>query len=340
MLAPIIPAIMAIIRIVASAQTAYEIYKISSDVEDGFSKYKVGLDEAKKEIEKQIGELTKEITGNISELEEVKFLVAQTKADPQGQNTKIAKGRGAGNEAIRGAIEQKIPFRKVISMVCDQADKIPVFGFKKEKGLKIDPSKLASIKRQAFEKLFLLTADEISDIEFEDLVVVRLKQLAANLIFEFIDEVLDWRSPLKCEVCFGPKPDYADHPLYKESVTRLRRDGKVNPFYPMPYLRGSISADLVMTDYRKRRCDKSNIFAIVEIKFPGDRINESQFTKYRILLDKSAKIKTAHSPLRLNKKDVNSGGRLSLFRYPEDIAATKNEHDKKTPTTNKQNKKI
>jgi hypothetical protein len=263
--------------------------------------------------------------------------LAAANADPQGQNTKQAKGRAAGSPVINAAIQQKIPFRQVISMVCTQADKIPVLQLRKKKGIELKD--LPKAKRVAFEKLLALSAEELVGVDLENFIVVRLKQLASNLMFEFIDEVLAWSSPLKCEVCFGPAPAYADHPLSGISPTRLRRDGDINPFYPMPYRRGSISADLVITEYRKKRCDKSNIFAIVEIKFQGDTIDEEQFKKYRALLKAAALVKNANSPIQFDKKNVNSGGRLALFRFPEDVAVKDDSKDEKNQPGAKEPKK-
>lgn len=153
------------------------------------------------------------------------------------------------------------------------------------------------------------------------MILVRLKQLAASLMFEFVDHCLDWASPLKAEVTFGPAKQYTDHPV--ERGTKLQRVGKVSPFYPFPKpnnRRGSISADLVINEYRKQRTDKNNIFAIVEVKFEGDKIDKAQFDQYDALLKRAATAKTDNSPIRLNNEVVSSGGRLSLFRYPEDKA--------------------
>ncbi|MCY1240138.1 hypothetical protein D9M72_529710 [compost metagenome] len=172
-----------------------------------------------------------------------------------------------------------------------------------------------------------MSVEGLTDLELEAFLVIRLKQLAANLLFEFVDECLGWASPLKCEVNFGPAPGFEDHPV--QGATRLQRVGKVNPFYPTPfqYRRGSISADLMISEYRHQRPDKANIFAIVEIKFPGDRIEKKQFDSYSRMLERAAKVKTSRAPITFQGKSVSSGGRLSLFRYPEDIAV----HGKKEP---------
>jgi hypothetical protein len=313
-------AVWAIIEIASIAIAAYETAEAIWDFYEGAEKYKGGVEEAKKALRETIEALEKEIESKIDEKEEVAWLLAAAGADPQGPMTRKAQGRGAGDVVINAAIEQKIPFRQVIGLVCDKAANLPVLDLRKKKGLKIQD--LPKVKRELLEQLLMKTAEELAGVDLEQFILVRMKQLAANLMFEFIDNCLEWRSPMKCEVSFGPKPDFADHPLAPGSATRLLRKGKVNPFYPAPHRgEGSIAADLVITERRKKRCDKGNLFAIVEIKFPGDRLIPEQFDNYRRLLDHGATIKTANAPHRFENRPVSSGGRLSLFRYPEDMPA-------------------
>jgi hypothetical protein len=214
---------------------------------------------------------------------------------------------------------------------------MPIWQVRKKKGVTIDDIKGA--KRKALEELLRQGVEGLSGEEFDKLIAVRLKQLTASLMFEFIDYCLDWASPLKAEVTFGPAPQFTDHPV--EGATQLKRVGKVSPFYPFPppnNRRGSIAADLVINEYRKERTDKNNIFAIVEIKFEGDRIEEKQFNQYDDLLGEAAKEKTKRSPLRYNNQPVSSGGRLSLFRYPEDKPTAETEEEKKRKTSKKSKK--
>jgi len=169
----------------------------------------------------------------------------------------------------------------------------------------------------------LVGVEEIGQIEnIDDFILVRMKQLVASFIFEFIDELLEWRSPLKTEACFGPAPSFVAPPL--EGATRLKRRGpQINPFYPLPHRqRGSIAADLAIPDYRRRPLAKDNLFAIVEIKFQNDRIDERQFKQYDELNKTAATVKTAAvgKSRTLGKKGVTIGCRVSLFRYPEDKA--------------------
>lgn len=175
---------------------------------------------------------------------------------------------------------------------------------------------LPKAKRKIIEELLALSVEELTDVELEEFMVIRLKQLAVNLLFEFVDECLNWASPLKCEVNFGPPPGFEDHPV--EGTSRLKRLGKINPFYPSPfqYRRGSIAADLMISEYRHQRPDKGNIFAIVEIKFPGDRIEPKQFVSYQEMLKRAALVKTARAPITFQGKPVSSGGAAVSVSIP------------------------
>lgn len=324
-----IPLVLAIARIAIIALSVHEALDVLSELYEGLDKYNKGVDEAKKQLEKLIRGLKDEIDKKIEEKEEMAILLAAEGADPQSEVTKRGKGRGASNQVIIAAIQQKIPFRKVISEVCEKADSMPVLQLRKKKGVQLKDMPRA--KRKALEELLRLSVEEIADVDLDNFILVRLKQLTASLMFEFIDYCIDWASPMKCEVSFGPPTGFADHPI--QSGTRLKRVGKVSPFYPFPSpnnRKDSISADLIITEYRKKPCGKNNIFAIVEIKFPGDKIDSEQFEKYDDLLKEAARIKNKKSPVRFDNRTVSLGGRLSLFRYPEDKAADMAE-DKQQP---------
>ena len=58
----------------------------------------------------------------------------------------------------------------------------------------------------------------------------------------------------------------------------------------------------------------SNIFALVEIKFQGDRIEEAQFGNYERLRVQCAKAK------KVSTVTASEGFKLSMFRYPEDVS--------------------
>lgn len=271
-----------VLELVALAITVHELGELAEDLYEGVRKYGKDIGEAKQEVRKVILSIQEEIAQKIEDKEEVAILLALEAADPQGQHTRKATGRGATDATINAAIEQKIPFRDAIGQVCAAADRMPVLSVRRKKGVSIKD--LPRAKRKAIEELLAMSLEQLTDVELDAFIVVRLKQLAANLLFEFVDECLAWASPLKCEVNFGPPPGFDDAPV--EGITRLKRVGKVNPFYPTPFQKrkGSMSADLMVSEYRHQRPDKGNIFAIVEIKFAGDRIEVAQFLAYDRLL--------------------------------------------------------
>ncbi len=317
--APIVAGVLVIARLVTLALSIYETLDVLTDLYEGLDKYNKGVDEAKKQLEKLIKDLKGEIDSLVDQKQQVAVLKSAAAVDPQNPATQRASGRGAEDAVIKAAVQQKIPFRRIISDVCEKADSMPVIQLRKKKGVSVKD--LPNAKRKALEEILRVGLENVADVDLDGLILVRLKQLAASLMFEFVDHCLDWASPLKAEVTFGPPKQYTDHPV--ERGTKLQRAGKVSPFYPFPKpnnRRGSISADLVINEYRKQRTDKNNIFAIVEIKFEGDKIDGKQFKQYDDLLVEAAKTKTKASPVRLNNEVVSSGGRLSLFRYPEDKA--------------------
>ena len=327
--------VWAIVEIAAAAITAYEVSDALSELYEDIEGYKKNLDEAKKSLDKMLETLKKEIDQKIAEKEEVPILLKAADTDNRGAVTRKAAGRGARNLVISTAIEQKIPFRQIISMVCDKADSLPMLQLRNKKDSGIDVKDVTKIKSKVLRELVERGLEAGTDIKDMDaFIVVRLKQLTADLLFEFIDYALDWKTPLKCEVSFGPKPSYSDHPLESGSQTKLKRGGKINPFYPVPTpnnRKGSISADLIIPDYRKQRCDKNNIFAIVEIKFQNDSIEEEQFNQYKFLLKTAADTKTASNSVRFANRQISSGGRVSLFRYPEDRSPDEDDKDKPKP---------
>lgn len=325
---PLPAVVWGVIEVVAAAVTAYEMYDLGKSLYEDIEKYDRNLEQAKEELKKKIEAIKEEIGQNIDEKKERAFLSAMSAQDRgmQSETTRNAKGRtGNGSNEIKAAIKQTIPFRKIIGMVCAQADKTPAIGLRRKKGVTIKD--LPKAKQKAMMELLALTAEEFADIkDIDNFIVVRLKQLVANFIFEFIDEVLSWHSPLKVEVCFGPATKFDDPKL--NGKTRLLRTGsRLNPFYPAPYRqKGSCSADLAIPDYRRDPLKKDNLFAIIEIKFPGDSIKSEQFINYDLLAETAAKIKTGAITLaRTNsQKGVSTGCRVALFRYPEDVAVDQN----------------
>ena len=116
-------------------------------------------------------------------------------------------------------------------------------------------------------------------------------------------------------------------------TTRLKRSGsEINPFWPMPYKgKNTIGADIIIPEYRGEPLTLTNIFALVEIKFQGDRIDEKQFNNYNDLKNQCAQAKKA------SKITASEGFKLSLFRYPED-ASPKEHKDSKSTTPSRTQK--
>lgn len=186
-------------------------------------------------------------------------------------------------------------------------------------------------KADIVAKLLKFTAEEFLNVKIDDLIIVRLKQLAVNIMFEFMDELLKWRSPLKAEVCFGYDLKNKKYLAPKiTQKTRLKRVGfEINPFWPMPYEgKGVIGADIIIPEYRGEPLTLTNIFALVEIKFQTDRMDKEQFDNYVKLKKQCAKVKT------VSNVTPNEGFKLSLFRFPED-SSQKEHKDSKASTANR-----
>jgi hypothetical protein len=340
------PIAIGILKLAGLIAAAYEGYELSKSALESIDFFEKSVDEAKKFVRERLEEIKKEIDANIDEKMELAFLVKMADTDAQSKVTKKAEGRGgAKNQLIIAAIKQKIPFRQVIGAVCAAANKMPMITLRRDKNSNIKPSDVLSKRRAAMKALLMLDEltrlDKMKDVE--GFITVRLKQLVASIMFEFMDEMLDWASPLKTEVCFGPRTEYLDPIL--DGGTRLKRTGtlkKINPFFPPPR-RGdkngnkAIVADLVIPDYRKQPTSKNNIFAIVEIKFPNDTIENEQFENYDEFSKKAAKTKTEFTTLAKTRNGlpVSKGCRISLFRFPEDVAAKPSDDKKTAPEDNK-----
>ena len=271
-----IPVILGIIKIAGYAITAYELYHVGMNIYTEVEAYKDNIQKAKDEMKKMMKSLNLEISNNIDKKTELAQLNAITGADKQSPNTKKPSGRGVSVAGIPAAIMQKIPFRPVISKVCETADQLPMVQLRAKKGQKfkdVVPKSKVSI----VAKLLSMSVEQFADVTIEEFTIVRLKQLAVNFMIECMDEVLTWRGPLKAEVCFPfitRMQKFQKPPM--DGATRLKRaGGDINPFWPMPSReRGTISADIVIPEYRGEAVSLTNIFALVEIKFQGDRIQQ------------------------------------------------------------------
>ncbi|AMW79655.1 hypothetical protein AMD27_12655 [Acinetobacter sp. TGL-Y2] len=309
-----VPVILGIIKIAGYAIAAYELYHVGMNIYTEVEAYKNNIKKAKDEMKKMMKSLDLEISDNIDKRTELAQLNAITGSDKQSPVTKNPSGRGASVAGIPVAIMQKIPFRPVISKVCETADQLPMVQLRAKKGQKFKDA-IPKSKVTIVAKLLSMTVEEFTDASIEEFTIVRLKQLAVNFMIECMDELLTWRGPLKVEVCFpfnARMNQFQNPPM--DGTTRLKRSGSdINPFWPMPSrARGTISADIAIPEYRAEALSLTNIFALVEIKFQGDRIQEEQFNKYRQL---NVQCKSAKY---LSGVTTSEGFKLSLFRYPED----------------------
>lgn len=162
-----------------------------------------------------------------------------------GGNSTVSRGRSE-NVTYRQYIERKIPFRPAISTVCQWALKSPL-----------------TVPRRIRKK--------ISGEIIETTIDVALKQTTASLVFEVVDDLLGWQSPLKAEPNYDGKSNAA---YLGNPSTRPKRISEFFPFWPRP--RGSLAPDLVIVEYRQQPFEVGNVFAAVEIKFPDDWVRDRQ----------------------------------------------------------------
>ncbi|CAD5106671.1 VRR-NUC domain-containing protein [Zestomonas carbonaria] len=200
------------------------------------------------------------------------------KADNGGRST-ISR-RGGEGSTFKEYIERKIPFRPAISITCNWALNSPI-----------------TVPRRIRKKV---PGDVV-----ETTIDIALKQTTASLIFEAIDGALDWKSPLKAE----PNYDRASRKaILGEPVTRPRRISEIFPFWPRP--KGSLAPDLVIVEYRQQPFEVPNVFAAVEIKFPGDWVKEDQLRGYAVLM--------------------KTDNKVALLRVPEDCTGYKQDGASRT----------
>ena len=81
-----------------------------------------------------------------------------------------------------------------------------------------------------------------------------------------------------------------------------------------------IGADLIIPEYRGEPLTLTNFFALIEIKFKGDEINEKQFEDYE-----SLRIQCTEEKF-ISNVTAGEGFKLSLFRYPEDASPSKDDN--------------
>ncbi|MCG4650806.1 hypothetical protein L0P02_12620, partial [Bifidobacterium longum] len=82
---------------------------------------------------------------------------------------------------------------------CEKAEQLPMIQLRKQKGEKLKDV-VPKSKVDIVAKLLKMTAQELAGANVDEYIIVRLKQLAVNFMFEFMDEIVKWKSPLKAEV--------------------------------------------------------------------------------------------------------------------------------------------
>ena len=187
-----------------TAITAAELGTLAIESAEGLAEYKKALAEAEKILKDLAEKIKKEIDLNIDSKLEVQVLLRLQGADNQSQDTKHPKGRGAGNNTIKTAIQQKIPFRPVIGQICKIGNDSPELIIKKnpqKKKQKLDPKDLASKKKMVAAALGK-AVELITDQDLDQFIMAKLKQLMAAMLTEALDYALDWKSTLKAEMAF------------------------------------------------------------------------------------------------------------------------------------------
>jgi hypothetical protein len=199
----------------------------------------------------------------------------------KGGNSTVSR-RGTEGATYKEYIERKIPFRPAISIASQWALAMPI-----------------KVPRRVRRKI----PGEVVETTIE----IALKQTTASLIFEAIDGALDWKSPLKAEPNYYRTSRKAA--LDRPGSTKPYRVSDIFPFWPRP--RGCIAPDLVIVEYRQQPFEVPNVFAAVEIKFPGDWVKPDQIKAYDNIMGGE------------NQKKV------ALLRVPEDCTDVTPGDDKK-----------
>ncbi|WP_420994270.1 VRR-NUC domain-containing protein [Cupriavidus sp. 30B13] len=242
------------------AYAAYETAQTAKEAAEMALEIARRKDEVKKLLDSTLSSLKKEIDLNIATLAAV---------DHGGRST--VSRRGTEATTYRQYIERRVPFRPAISVVCNWALAAPI-----------------KVPRRIRRK--------IPGEAVESTIEIALKQTTASLVFEAIDDILDWKSPLKAEPNYNGNSGKA---MLGEPPTRPMRVSEVFPFWPRP--RGSLAPDLVIVEYRQQPFEVDNVFVAVEIKFPGDWVKQEQMDNYVDLMG-------------------NNTRKVALLRVPEDCS--------------------
>ncbi|MQT45765.1 VRR-NUC domain-containing protein [Pseudomonas helleri] len=256
---------------------AYRAYRANQTIENG--KSAVELVQLVREIEQRREHIKQTLRATIEAMtQEIDTKSSTSAVVDRGGNSTVSR-RGQENIEFKEYIERKVPFRPAISQVCTVALQMPI-----------------KVPRRIRKKI----AGDIVETTIE----IALKQFTASLFFEAVDEALEWRSPLKSEPNYNGTSKKA---LLGEPATRPKRFGSdIQPFWPRP--KGLLAPDLVIVEYRHEPFETENVFAAVEIKFPGDWAKKNQLETYVELMTPTVGI----NPIKTGREKV------ALLRVPED----------------------
>lgn len=292
---PVVPIARTLAHVI---DRAYRAYRANQIYENGkaaaeLAQLAVELNERRNQIKTMLRATIEAMTREI----DVKSSTFATV--DRGGNSTVSR-RGNENLNFKEYIERKVPFRPAISQVCTVALQMPI---------KV-PRRIR--KRIAGDKI-------------ETTIEVALKQFTASLFFEAVDEALQWRSSLKAEPNYNGTSKKA---LLGIPATRPKRFGSdIQPFWPRP--RGLLAPDLVVVEYRQEPFESENVFAAVEIKFPGDWVKQKQIDQYAELMEPRTGV---------NREKIGRE-KVALLRVPEDCTGFHADENKSKPNEQARRKK-
>lgn len=203
-------------------------------------------------FKREIGELGREalfeaiefvidfITGSAGEMKE--YIKLKSSVLPKQGSPKPTTGRQPQYQYL---YRRPIPYRPIIARVLCFANRNPIPGKRK--------------------------AGKDAQAGAGGGAIPQLRQLAATILFEILDLMLEWKSPLKADLMYLKR-----QPLLTSPDFRPKRVG----FSYKIKEAGTISPDLVIVEDRHKAPTVDNLFAIVEVKFPGDVFKPDQEAAY------------------------------------------------------------
>jgi hypothetical protein len=219
------------------------------------------------------------LTGSAKELDE--YIKEKSSVLPKQGSPNPTTGRQPNYQYL---YRRPIPYRPIICRILCFANTNPIPGKRTKKDDKTKP--------------------EPTKTDFP-----KLRQLAATILFELLDLMLDWKSPLKADLMYRNR-----QPLLTTPDFRPKRVG----FSYKVKEAGTISPDIAIVEDRHKAPTVDNLFAVVEVKFPNDAFDDKQKKAYELNF---------------------TGVPLALIRVPEDCKCDKQEVDKEKKDGKDENKK-